>query len=243
MPDNEQEMTESVETDTLEVSTTEVTEEPVGDYTVKIGGEEHQVTLEELQQGYQRQADYTRKTQDLASERERLNQAEAIVNALESDPAGTITALSDAYGIQTNQQQISSEMDEYEEVDPVAQRLQSLEAQVAAQARAARQQALAKQVEGLKEQYGDFDEKQLYQHALKNKIPNLEAAFTHMKYGEVAAVAEKLQSEQEITESKRQAGNVSGGKSTQSSAVVSTQPEKVNSLRDAFALAKQQLGN
>jgi hypothetical protein len=242
MPDNEEIAMESTEVDTPEISTEEVIQEPVGDYTVKIDGAEHQVTLDELQQGYQRQADYTRKTQELASERERLNQAEAIVSALDSDPEGTVTALAEAYGVQTNRQQTNLEMDEYEEVDPVTQRLQSLEAKLAVQERASRQQALAKQVEGLKDQYGDFDEKQLYQHALKNKIPNLEAAFTHMNYGEVAAVAEKLQSEQEITESKRQAGNVSGGKSTQSSAVVSNAPEKVGSLRDAFALAKQQLG-
>ena len=48
---------------------------PTGDtYLVKIDGEEHRVSLEELQNGYQRQADYTRKTQELASERERLAQ-------------------------------------------------------------------------------------------------------------------------------------------------------------------------
>ena len=55
------EETEAIEptttADNLETST-EVQQEPA--YTVKIDGEELQVTLEELQNGYQRQADYTR---------------------------------------------------------------------------------------------------------------------------------------------------------------------------------------
>ena len=55
-------------------------ETPTGDvHTVKVDGQEQQVSLDELRNGYQRQADYTRKTQELASERERLAQGEAIV--------------------------------------------------------------------------------------------------------------------------------------------------------------------
>jgi hypothetical protein len=38
-------------------------------FTVKVNGEEVQVTLDELQRGYSRQADYSRKTQQLAEER------------------------------------------------------------------------------------------------------------------------------------------------------------------------------
>lgn len=85
MPE-ETEATEPTETvDNLETST-EVPEEP--GYVVKIDGEEQQVSLEELQNGYQRQADYTRKTQEIAAERERLLQAEAIVSALEKIQQG-----------------------------------------------------------------------------------------------------------------------------------------------------------
>ena len=77
---------ESSTEDTPEISS-EVTTEPGESYAVKIGGEEHQVSLTELQNGYQRQADYTRKTQEIAEERQRLQQAEAIASALETDPA------------------------------------------------------------------------------------------------------------------------------------------------------------
>ena len=72
-------------------SSVEVSQEPAGEsYTVKVDGLEEQVSLDELRDGYQRQADYTRKTQELASERSRLQQAEAIVQSLEADPAGTL---------------------------------------------------------------------------------------------------------------------------------------------------------
>ena len=75
-----EDVTESVETDTPD-SSVEVQQEPTGEaYTVKVDGEERQVSLDELRDGYQSQSDYTRKTQELAAERKRLQQAEAIVS-------------------------------------------------------------------------------------------------------------------------------------------------------------------
>jgi uncharacterized phage infection (PIP) family protein YhgE len=41
-------------------------------YTIKVDGEEIEVSLEELQQGYQRQSDYTKKTQGLSEERKEI---------------------------------------------------------------------------------------------------------------------------------------------------------------------------
>jgi hypothetical protein len=100
---------------------------------------------------------------------------------------------------------------------------------------------LDKEVGGLKNRYGDFDEKALFQHALTNRIPNLEAAYAHMNFGEMSATAEKLQQEQAIIDEKRTGVPVAGGKSTQSGAVqANVSSEKVGSLREAFALAKQQ---
>ena len=45
-------------------------------YTIKVDGEEVEVTLEELQNGYSRQQDYTRKTQDLSQQRKTLETKE-----------------------------------------------------------------------------------------------------------------------------------------------------------------------
>ena len=46
-------------------------------YTVKQNGIETQVTLEELQNGYSRQQDYTRKTQELANQRKEIESQQA----------------------------------------------------------------------------------------------------------------------------------------------------------------------
>ena len=161
----EEDVMESTEVDTPE-SSVEVTEEPSGEaYTVKVDGEEQEVSLEELRDGYQRQSDYTRKTQELASERKRLQQAEAIVSSLETDPDGTLTALADAFGVQMGSPQKQSSNDSYSDSmwdepqsDPTEQRIAQLETQLAQQARLQRRQQVEKQVEGLREQYGEFDE-------------------------------------------------------------------------------------
>mgnify|MGYP005820581123 FL=1 len=239
MPEENMEATESAAVDSPELPITEPTE--TSGYTVKVDGEQHQVSLEELQSGYQRQADYTRKTQELASERQRLQQAETIVSALEADPQGTLAALGNALGVADSpvpQDDVSS----WEDEDPTAQRVAHLEAQVARQAQTHRKQALDKEVSRLKGQYGNFDEQVLFKHALDNKIANLEAAYTHMNFNGLAGYAGKLQRDQETLEAKRGGAPVEGGKTVQQGTVVDGSPKKVTSLREAFALAKQELG-
>lgn len=234
----ETEATEPTETvDNLETST-EVPEEP--GYVVKVDGEEQQVTLEELQNGYQRQADYTRKTQEIAVERERLQQAEAIVSALENDPSGTLQTLARSFNVDTFDQPQTNE-DGYE-LDATEKKLVELESKLAKQEQAQRVQQVEREVDTLQEKYGEFDRKELLNHALKHGIPNLEAAYTHMRFNEVKSTADKLTQEQEITNKKREAAVVAPGGSTQSGTTPEPTPQ-VTSLREAFALAKQQLNN
>jgi len=209
-------------------------------YTVKIDGREEQVTLNELQNGYQRQADYTRKTQELASERERLAQGEAIVQALESDPEGAITALAGAFGVGGGNQQTMPDQTEYEDLDPEEFRLRRIESSIEEQNRALRQQNLQKEVKTLRDKYDgiDFDEKALYAHALKNKINNLDAAFTHMNWDQMQTVAKDA----EIVEEKRAAQIVDGTPGS-SEGNVDRAVRAVDSIRDAFALAQTELSD
>ena len=243
----EEDVTESTKVDTPE-SSVEVSEEPSGDtYAVKVDGENQEVSLEELRDGYQRQSDYTRKTQELASERKRLQQAEAIVSSLEADPNGTLTALADAFGVQVGSSNTGGN-DSYDtwgdtEPDPTEQRIANLETQIAQQNRLQRRQQTEKQVEGLKDQYGDFDAQELYQHALTHKIGNLEAALTHMRYGDVAEKASKLEKEQERTDAKRDATVVEPTGSKQTGAVKDSTVLKPNSIRQAFEDAKRELAS
>ena len=71
--EDEYEATEDEEYETEEVDyevDEEVSEkETIAKYTVKVDGEEVRVNLDELRNGYQRQADYTRKSQSLAEQR------------------------------------------------------------------------------------------------------------------------------------------------------------------------------
>ena len=212
-----------------------------GTYTVKIDGREESVSLNELQNGYQRQADYTRKTQELASERERLAQGEAIVQALESDPEGAITALAGAFGVSGGNQQImQTDNTEYEELDPEEFRLRRIESSIEEQNRALRQQNLQKEVNTLRDKYEgiDFDEKALYAHALKNKINNLDAAFTHMNWEQMQTVAKDA----EIVEEKR-AAQVVDAVPGSSEGNVERAVRAVDSIRDAFVLAQTELSD
>jgi hypothetical protein len=210
-------------------------------FTVKVDGREEQVSLNELQNGYQRQADYTRKTQELASERERLAQGEAIVQALEADPEGAITALAGSFGVGVgNQKSSSPEQVDYEDVDPDEVRLRRIESSIEEQNRALRQQNLQKEVKTLRDKYEnvDFDEKALYAHALKNKINNLDAAFTHMNWDKMQTVAKDA----EIVEDKRAAQIVDGIPGS-SEGNVERAVRAVDSIRDAFSLATQELSD
>ena len=240
------ELTEPTEVDNSEASE-EVIEEPAGEsYTVKVDGEESEVTLEELQDGYQRQADYTRKTQELADERKRLQQAEAIVSSLENNPEETLKALGEAFGVAQPvrlaapvQESYDSWEGEAQPEDETAKRLAELEARLEQQDRLARKQQVEKQVEGLKEQYGEFDSDELFQHALRHKIGNLEAALTHMRFGEVSEKATKLEKEQERTGAKRDASVVESGGSTAAQAVKTQTKTPPQTIREAFAQSKK----
>ena len=220
-----------------------VLEEPVGDgYTIKVDGVEEQVSLDELRDGYQRQSDYTRKTQELASERGRLQQAEAIVNSLEADPAGTLEALGNAFGVERTTGASPDPVDPWDEPDPSEQRIASLEARLEQQDRVHRRQQVEKQVEQLKGTHGDFDAPALYQHALKHKIGNLEAALAHMRYDTVTAKVSKLEQDQERTDAKRGASVVEPSGSKQAGST--SEPVKaVSSIREAFMDAKRSLSS
>ena len=208
-------------------------------YLVKIDGEEHRVSLEELQNGYQRQSDYTRKTQELASERERLAQGEAIVQALESDPQGAVSALADAFGGGVgNQNTVQRELEE--DLDPEEVRLRRMESSIEEHNRAVRQQNMQSEVDGLREKFSaDIDERELYSHALKHNIGNLEAAYAHMTYGDMQEKATNAG----IVDEKRAANVVESTVGSPESTVSSNVSTAVNSLRDAFSLAQEELSN
>lgn len=77
-----EEVEEQYEVEVAEVAqeTSETSPDPV--YRVKVDGEEFEVSLDELRNGYQRQSDYTRKSQSLAEQRKAY---EANLQAVQSE--------------------------------------------------------------------------------------------------------------------------------------------------------------
>ena len=65
----EEELEVEEEEDSHEDQVEEEEEQQPQLYTIKVDGEDVEVTLDELQNGYSRQRDYTRKTQELAEQR------------------------------------------------------------------------------------------------------------------------------------------------------------------------------
>ena len=91
----------------------EETEEEVDEEedTVKVDGEELEVGIDELKNGYQRQADYTRKSQALAEQRKETEQIQSERQRLEQERQMY------ANGLQMLQEQQSSKLQEFDSVD------------------------------------------------------------------------------------------------------------------------------
>lgn len=211
---------------------------------VTVDGEEIEVPLKEAVSGYQRQADYTRKTQQLAEERKSVQFAQAIQQALDNDPSATIELLKGHYGI--NDQPEFEEDDFF--ADPMEKQYRQLESRIRSFEEQQAMNELERTIGSLQQKYGDdFDANEVVSIALAQGTTNLEAVYKQMAFDKLYAnqqaqrelQARKAQQEQQIVQAKRSSGIVAGGSSAQGS---SADTAPITSLRDAFAAAKQQLG-
>jgi hypothetical protein len=210
------------------------------------------ITLEEARNGYLRQSDYTKKTQELSEMRSRLADAEAIAEALRTDPTGTLKALSDAFGVDVTLAKPARSNDEFslfddlEDGDPTAERLAMLERKIAEQEQAATQAAIQQELLGLKEQYGDFDESELFAHAIKGGFPTLSAAYADLNFGSLRSEYERLLERQREIErrvnAKREASKTVHTGASRSGVADTAKPSGYGSLREAYLAAKKSLG-
>lgn len=211
---------------------------------LQLDGEELEVPLKEAVSGYQRQADYTRKTQQLAEERKNVQFAQAIQQALDNDPSATIELLKNHYGLD---QQDSFEEDDLW-ADPMEKQYKQLEKRLASFEEQQAMNELERTIGGLQQKYGDdFDANEVVSSALAQGTTNLEAVYKQMAFDRLYSreqaqrelQSRKAQQEQKIVQAKRSSGIVAGGSSAQGS---SSDTAPITSLRDAFSAAKQQLG-
>ena len=163
--ESEDEEEDSEESDEEEVPEEEGSEHDV--YTVKVNGEDHEVTAEELIKGYSRQSDYTRKTQELSEYRKQLDQAaeyyqseiaqtqqarqhyvDSVANAIQSNYAGLQKfADTDWEKLKTeDREEYLTRRDEYREAQDHIGRLQQQQSQVQQEQQAEFQQQHAQVV-------------------------------------------------------------------------------------------------
>ena len=212
----------------------------VGDKYVKlqVDGEEVSVPIKEALAGYQRQADYTRKTQELSEQRKQVQYASALQEALQSDPAATLQLLQQQYGMQ-----VQPETDEW--VDPAELQFRSLEQRIAAFEQSKAMDELQRTIESLQSKYGeDFSPDEVVATALARGSNDLEAIFKQITFDKVYSKAsessKKLADEQARVQAKRSATIVSAGTSSKGGSPATTiQPKTVF---EAFEQAKKGLG-
>lgn len=211
---------------------------------VKVDGAELDVPIKEALSGYQRQADYTRKTQELATQRESLQFAQTIAAALEQDPTGTLDLLGRHYGAgqPANQPPAVPEF-----ADPLEQQVYEMNQRLQSYETAQAQAQLEKEIGRLNSTYQDFNAPEVITQALRLGTDNLEAVYKQMSYDrllqEVTTYRQAnnvaVTREQEIVDAKRNAGFIAGG----SSANGATEPVgKISSVQDAWLAAKRQMG-
>jgi hypothetical protein len=221
---------------------------------VKVDGEEVRVPLSEALAGYQRQADYTRKTQ-------KLSQASALQSALEANPQATLQLLQQTYGVQAANQMVASATDEVDDVpegwdmdDPVARELMSLRSEFAELQRERMERQISETLSGLKEKYGDlFDEQEVIQAAWQRQIQDpaqLEEVFRITAFDKFLARAqagEQYASQRSAENAAREQAKAALGQVVSSGngvpQVHAAPPvEQINSFEDAFNAAKRALG-
>lgn len=207
---------------------------------LKIDGEEIVVSLKEALAGYQRQSDYTRKTQELSEQKKQTQMAEALQNALANDPAGTLQLLQQHYGVQEVQ---SEEEDLWQ--DPVMKELNDLKNWKSQLEYERTLGQIEKEILTLESKYGEeFDRDEVIAKALAIGSNDLEATFKTIAFDKV--FAEKQKATKQVaqtktrTDAKRGAQAVSGGTSSQGTGTAPATAPK--SVLEAWRNAEKQLG-
>jgi hypothetical protein len=211
---------------------------------ITVDGEELEVPLKEAVSGYQRQSDYTRKTQQLAEERRNVQFAQAIQQALDNDPSATIELLKSHYGLE----QTESYDDDDLFADPMEKQYRQLESRLRSFEEQQALNELERTLGSLQQKYGeDFDANEVVSQALALGTSDIESVYKQIAFDRLYSKEQaqrelqsrKAQQEQKVVQAKRSSGIVAGGSSSQSS---SADTAPITSLRDAFSVAKSQLG-
>jgi len=231
----------------------------------KVGDEEIPVQLKELRDGYQRQADYTRKTQEAAELRREAEDALRLQQALRTSPGLTMQVLAQQAGVSVEeflgmspaQQQAAVEDAEPEYVDPLERQIaEERQARMALQERLDAREAdeqLQSQIGHLKQtfQIGDEEVRAVVGQALQMGVgpeafPMIYQSMAYQKLqaqqGAQQEVAQKTAAEEQQRQAAAQAASQvvsSGSGATNVTSVPSA--NGITSPRDAVLAAFDQI--
>ena len=199
---------------------------------VKIDGEDQEVPYSEVTKGYSREADYTRKSQEVARLRQEADFGMRVQQALESNPKLALTILAERYGVEFAQQ-VADQATQPEEdyADPLERGQAELQAQLRALEQRLQQrdedERLDRVVYGLRSQFQISDEDLNAVVATAQRL-NLEPEALPMVYKTMqfdrlqarvqAARARDEQTKAEATRRQAAAANASGVITTGTSA-------------------------
>ena len=225
------------------------------DYHVQVG--EDTLSVRELRESGLRQADYTRKTQELAERGRELDRASTLDRMLEANPRGTLEYLARQNGLsladaqaQRQDQQEGNWFDDdspQQSVDPIAGRIAAIEQRFQREDTDAEYR---RAFEGLKNKFGDevnvqevaraAYERGLYDPSHMEMVAN-DLAFRKMRAAQsdatAAAAAKQAQSEASRKQSAAKASAVSAGGSSAGGTVAIPPQTKPLTTREAIEMA------
>ena len=246
------------------LDTTDIGEKYV---SVKVDGEDHNVPLSEALQGYQRQSDYTQKTQQIADQRQEAEQALRLSEAMQANPGLTMRVLAEQQGMSVEQflgltpgqqQQAVAEAEVPQFDDPLERQLyEERQARMALEQRIDRSesnQVLTSAVNGLQQQYGasEDDSREVVRQALQMGLgpQAFPMIYGNMQYQKVQAMndAQKTAADQrQVQDAQRQgaaagAGAVIGnGQASVNGTTPVADPNQHMTIREAFDSAYEQV--
>jgi hypothetical protein len=202
---------------------------------VRVDGEDVEVPYAEALKGYSREADYTRKAQALSQQRQELQYAMNLQQALEANPEMTLRILAEQYGQSLGQQQPQAPAEEDEFVDPLERAIAverkarlDLEQRLAAQEA---DQQLGRAIDGLRSQYqlNEDDVREVVGVAFKMGlgVEALPMIWKTMAFDRLSARVQAQrtqQQQQEAEQAKRTAAK------QQATGIISTQTNGANGL-------------
>lgn len=201
---------------------------------IKVDGEERELPFSEVRNGLMMQQAFTQRTQELAEERRRLAQAEALVSALDSDPAKVIKELTDIYDVDPENgfQPIQRSPQELA-LRQQAQQAQQLQSQMAAM-------QFQNEIAQLRQQFGqDIDLQPAAKYAHERPGMTITDAYKAVQFEQLRQQQLQAAEATRRQQAAAQAAGVTHNAGSGQRGVAATPPAQVNSIRDAFFAAKR----